>query len=73
MLEVWAADNCADSTRVCELLADRGIPFDRCTPSVSELRASARTWNATSLPQVFDDEGTLIGGYTETAEYLSQK
>ena len=70
MFTVWSMDDCNWCTRVCELLADKGIPFEKVQPPLPEMKAMMRIYGFTTLPQVFNEDGSHIGGYAETVAHL---
>jgi len=70
MLTVWSMPGCIWCVKVCELLADLGIPFEKHEPPLVELRVMMREKGLTTLPQVFTSEGRLIGGYEATREWV---
>lgn len=66
MYDVWTKDNCIWCVRVCDLLAQHGIGFRK----VMATKTGCLEHGFKTLPQVFDIEGHVIGGYEATKAYL---
>jgi glutaredoxin len=70
-VRVLTKAGCVWCDRVAELLADRGIPFTKESPSLDHLRSELAKLGVTTVPQVFVD-GEHIGGFKETKAWLAE-
>ena len=75
MWVIITQDNCSYCDKVKELLNEHHKNF-----YIYNLRAGSNEWvitlmkkaNLTTVPQVFKPDGSLVGGYTELKELLTE-
>lgn len=75
MWVVISADKCNFCTKAKELLREKGLPFTEYnlnSGSSKWLLTLLRLAELKTVPQVFNMNGTHIGGYTELKEYLDE-
>jgi len=70
---VSSTDRCTYCTKAKELLRKHGLPYTEYNMTSSSSRWVLTLLNLAQLktvPQVFNMNGTHVGGYTELKEYL---
>ena len=75
MWVVISSDKCNFCTKAKELLREKGLPFTEYnlnSGSSKWLLTLLRIAELKTVPQVFNMNGTHIGGYTELKEYLDE-
>jgi len=69
---IWSKENCPQCVQAKNLLASKSIQFEeRCIGDKwTREDLLAVVPNARSVPQIFDNDGSLIGGYPELVNHL---
>lgn len=70
MFTIWSMSDCIWCDKAKELMYDWKIDFEEHAPPLQELRVQMRALGVHTLPQIFDNDGELIGGYKDLEEYI---
>ena len=69
---VISRPNCSWCDKAVDLLIDNDIDFDKIDMTVDPwVRTLLLMTDLTTVPQVFDHNGILIGGYEELSQHIN--
>jgi len=74
MYTVVTSDGCTFCDQAKEVLLEKGVPYQEFNITTSESRWVLTILNKVgyrTVPQIFDDSGGYIGGYTELVSHLN--
>lgn len=69
---VISRPNCSWCDKAMDLLYEEGIDYEKVDMTVDPwVRTLLLKTDLTTVPQVFDHNGTIIGGYEELAQHIN--